>query len=161
SLSALDDLTRRVEVTLGSMLAHSRVALLEQDAGFRSCLPEGQDRLLVYRNLDTSSLATMFPFSSSTLTMEHGVLYGIARHNHSPVIFDPFDETLENANAVVFAKSGAGKSYFTKLMALRNLLVGVDFLVIDPEDEYRSLCAAVGGQYVRLASSSGQHLNPF
>jgi conjugal transfer ATP-binding protein TraC len=161
SLPALDDLTRRVESTLGGMLAQSRVAILEQDAGFRSCLPEGQDRLLVYRNLDTSSLATMFPFSSSTLTMERGVLYGIARHNHSPVIFDPFDESLENANAVVFAKSGAGKSYFTKLMALRNLLVGVDFLVIDPEDEYRTLCTAVGGQYVRLASSSGQHLNPF
>jgi type IV secretory pathway VirB4 component len=161
TLAALDDLTRRVEVTLHGMLARSRVAILEQDSGLRSCLPEGQDRLLVYRNLDTSSLATTFPFSSSTLSMERGVLYGIARHNHSPVIFDPFDPSLENANAVVFAKSGAGKSYFTKLMALRNLLVDVDFLVIDPEDEYRTLCAAVGGQYVRLASSSGQRLNPF
>jgi type IV secretory pathway VirB4 component len=161
SLAALDDLTRRVEVMLDGMLAHSRVAILEQDAGFRSCLPEGQNYLLVYRNLDTSSLATTFPFTSSTLAMERGVHYGIAKHNRSPVIFDPFDESLENANAVVFAKSGAGKSYFTKLMALRNLLVGVDFLVIDPEDEYRSVCAAVGGQYVRLASSSGQHLNPF
>src|SRR5581483_10574040 len=161
SLAALDDLTRRVEVTLDGMLAHSRITILEQDAGFRSCLPEGQNYLLVYRNLDTSSLATTFPFTSSTLALERGVHYGIAKHNHSPVIFDPFDESLENANAVVFAKSGAGKSYFTKLMALRNLLVGVDFLVIDPEDEYRSLCAAVGGQVVRLASTSGQHLNPF
>src|SRR5205085_669663 len=108
-----------------------------------------------------SSLATAFPFTSSTLAMEHGVHYGVAKHNHSPVIFDPFDESLENANLVVFAKSGAGKSYFTKLMALRNLLVGVDFLVIDPEDEYRAVCAAVDGQYVRLASSSGQRMNPF
>jgi conjugal transfer ATP-binding protein TraC len=161
SLPALDELTRRVEVTLDGMLAHSRVAILEQDAGFRSCLPEGHDELVVYRNLDTRSLATTFPFASSTLAMERGVHYGIARHNHSPVIFDPFDESLENANAVIFAKSGAGKSYFTKLMALRNLLVGVEFLIVDPEDEYRSLCAAVGGQVVRLASSSGQHLNPF
>src|SRR6266568_8989458 len=161
TLTALDALTRRVEATLHGMLARSRVAILEQDGGLRSCLPEGLDRLLVYRNLDTSSLATTFPFSSSSLSMERGVLYGIARHNHSPVIFDPFDPSLENANAVVFAKSGAGKSYFTKLMALRNLLVDVDFLVIDPEDEYRTLCAAVGGQYVRLAGSSGQRLNPF
>ena len=161
SLASLDDLTRRVEVTLDGMLAHSRVAIFEQDAGFRSCLPEGQDHLLVSRNLDTSSLATTFPFSSSTLTMERGVLYGIAKHNASPVIFDPFDPSLENANAVVFAKSGAGKSYFTKLMALRSLLFGVDFLVIDPEDEYRTLCDAIGGQYIRLASSSGQYLNPF
>jgi type IV secretory pathway VirB4 component len=161
SRAALDDLTRRIETTLAGMLAHSRVALLEQDAGFRSCLPAGRDELLVYRNLDTSSLATLFPFASSSLAMERGVLYGIALHNHAPVIVDPFDESLENANLVVFAKSGAGKSYFTKLMALRNLLVGVDFLVIDPEDEYRALCTAVDGQYIRLASSSRQHLNPF
>ncbi|HVA87052.1 MAG TPA: DUF87 domain-containing protein [Candidatus Saccharimonadales bacterium] len=161
SLAALDDLTRRVEVTLGGMLAQSRVAILEQDSGFRTCLPAGQDLLRVHRNLDTSSLATMFPFASTTLTMERGVLYGIARHNHAPIIVDPFDDSLENANLVVFAKSGAGKSYFTKLMALRNLLADVDFLVIDPEDEYRALCTAVDGQYVRLANSAGQHLNPF
>jgi len=161
SLAALDALTRKVELTLGGMLAHARTAILEQGTAFQSCLPQGQDQLLLYRNLDTSSVATMFPFSSSSLTMERGVLYGIARHNHSPVIVDPFDESLENANMVVFATSGAGKSYFTKLMALRNLLLGVDFLVIDPEDEYRALCTAVDGQYVRLASSSAQHLNPF
>ncbi len=161
SLAALEDLTRRVEAVLDGMLAHARVAVLEQDSGFRSCLPQGQDGLMLYRNLDTSSLATTFPFASSTLSMERGVLYGIAHHNHSPVLFDPFDASLENANAVVFATSGAGKSYFTKLMALRNLLVGVDFLVIDPEDEYRTLCGVVGGQMVRLASSSAQHLNPF
>ncbi|HZU12198.1 MAG TPA: DUF87 domain-containing protein [Chloroflexota bacterium] len=161
SLGALDALTRKVELTLGSMLAHTRTAILEQDTAFQSCLPQGQDRLLLYRNLDTSSVATMFPFSSSSLTMERGVLYGIATHNHSPVIVDPFDESLENANMVVFATSGVGKSYFTKLMALRNLLLGVDFLVIDPEDEYRGLCQAVEGQYIRLASTSSQHLNPF
>jgi conjugal transfer ATP-binding protein TraC len=161
SPAALDGLTGRVEAALAGMLAQSRVALLEQDQGFRSCLPQGQDRLLACRNLDSGSLATMFPFSSGTLTMGRGTLYGIARHNHSPVLFDPFDESMDNANMVVFAKSGAGKSYFTKLMALRNLLAGVDFVVIDPEDEYRTLCTAVDGQYLRLASSSSQHLNPF
>ncbi len=159
--AALDDLTRRVEATIGSMLAHSRVALLEQDSAFRSCLPLGLNDLLVHRNLDTSSLATLFPFTSSSLTMERGVLYGIALHNHSPVIVDPFDASLENANLVVFAKSGAGKSYFTKLTALRNLLLGVDFLIVDPENEYQALCTAVDGQMIRLASSSPQHLNPF
>lgn len=161
TLPALDDLTRRVESTLDGMLARSRIAIFEQDGGFHSCLPEGQNRLHVYRNLDTSSLATAFPFASSTLTMQRGVLYGIARHNHSPVIVDPFDPSLENANMVVFAKSGAGKSYFTKLTALRCLLLDIDFMVIDPEDEYRTICDAVGGQYIRLASASIQHLNPF
>jgi len=112
SLTTLDDLTRRVEVTLDGMLAHSRVAILEQDAGFRSCLPEGQDHLLVSRNLDTSSLATTSHSRRATLTMERGCSTG-SRNTTLAVIFDPFDPSLENANAVVFAKSGAGKSYFT------------------------------------------------
>jgi conjugal transfer ATP-binding protein TraC len=161
SRPALDDLTRRVEVTLDGLLAHSRVAVFEQDGGFRSCLPQGLDELLVHRNLDTSSLATCFPFASSSLSMETGVLYGVAAHNHAPVIFDPFDASLENANSVVFAKSGAGKSYFTKVTALRLMLLGVNFLVVDPEGEYRALTDAVGGQNVRLAVASPHRINPF
>jgi type IV secretory pathway VirB4 component len=93
--------------------------------------------------------------------MERGVLYGVAARAQSPVIIDPFDPSLENANLAVFAMAGAGKSYFVKLMALRNLLAGVDFLIIDPEDEYRAVCQAAGGQYIRLASSSAHRLNPF
>src|SRR5919197_4982690 len=93
----LDDLTRRVETTLDGMLAHSRVAILEQERGFRACLPEGRDELLAYRNLDTSSLVTTFPFTSSTLSMERGVLYGVATRWQAPVIVDPFDPSLENA----------------------------------------------------------------
>ncbi|HET6315556.1 MAG TPA: ATP-binding protein, partial [Chloroflexota bacterium] len=158
---ALDDLTRRVESTLDGMLAHSRVAILEQERGFQACLPHGRDELLVYRNLDTSSLVTMFPFASSTLSMEGGVLYGVATRSQTPVIVDPFDATLENANLAVFAVAGAGKSFFVKLMALRNLLAGVEFLIVDPENEYRALCEAVGGQYIRLASTSQHRLNPF
>jgi type IV secretory pathway VirB4 component len=161
SLAELDALTRRVEGLLGGMLAQSRIALLEQDVGFHACLPAGQDRLLRSRNLDTTSLAMMFPFAGNALTMERGILYGIAIPSHTPVILDPFDASLENANLVIFAKSGAGKSYFTKLLAIRSLLAGTEFLVIDPEDEYRTLAAAVGGQAIRLASSSEQHLNPF
>lgn len=157
----LDDLTRRVETTLDGMLAHSRVAILEQERAFRACLPTGHDELLAYRNLDTSSLATTFPFTSGSISMERGVLYGVATRSQSPVIVDPFDASLENANMAVFAMAGAGKSYFVKLMALRNLLAGVDFLVVDPEDEYGQVCQAADGQYVRLAGSSAHHLNPF
>ncbi len=157
----LDDLTRRVETTLDGMLAHSRVAILEQERAFRACLPTARDELLAYRNLDTTSLATTFPFTSGSLSMERGVLYGVATRSQSPVIVDPFDASLENANLAVFAMAGAGKSYFVKLMALRNLLAGVDFLIVDPEDEYGQVCQAAEGQYVRLASSSAHHLNPF
>jgi len=161
SQRALDDLTRRVETTLDGMLAQSRVAILEQERAFRACLPTAGDELLAYRNLDTGSLATTFPFTSSSLSMERGVLYGVATRSQSPVIVDPFDASLENANLAVFAMAGAGKSYFVKLMALRNLLCGVDFLVVDPEDEYGAVCQVAEGQYVRLASTSAHHLNPF
>ncbi len=157
----LDEITRRTEAILDGMLAQSRVAYLEQEGGLRACLPLADDRLLAYRNLDTSSLATTFPFSAHTLSMARGVFYGVARHGQAPVIVDPFDASLENANTAVIATSGAGKSYSTKLIALRHHLLGVDVLVVDPEDEYRRLCAAVGGQYVPLSATAPARLNPF
>jgi len=158
---ALDELTRRVEAVLGSMLASSRAALYEMLPGFLSCLPAGQDHLGRCRNLDTTSVATMIPFSSSALSMKRGVLYGVSVHNSSLVIFDPFSRELENANKVVFAKSGAGKSYACKVEALRALMLGIEYYVIDPEDEYRRVSDAVGGQHVRLAGTSAHRINPF
>ena len=159
--AALDDLTRRVEAALGGMLASSRPALYEMLPGLLSCLPAGQDHLGRRRNLDTTSAATMIPFTSSHLSMERGILYGLSVHNNSLVVFDPFSRELENANKVVFAKSGAGKSYACKVEALRALMLGIEYYVIDPEDEYRRVCDAVGGQYIRLSGTSSHHINPF
>ena len=99
-----------VEGALGGMMAGARAALYEMLPGLLSCLPAGQDYLGRRRNLDTSSVATMIPFTSSHLAVERGLLYGENVHNHSLVIFDPFGAEQENANKVVFAKSGAGKS---------------------------------------------------
>jgi len=161
SATGLDDLHRRVETALGGMMASSRAALFEMLPGFLSCLPAGRDYLGRYRNLDTTSLATMIPFTSSHLSMQSGVLYGISVHNNSLVVFDPFSRELENANKVVFAKSGAGKSYACKVEALRALMRGVEYYIIDPENEYSRICDAVGGQYVRLSGSSPHHINPF
>ena len=157
----LDERTRRVEVLLDGMLAHSRRTLWEQERGFRSCLPEGRDQLLVARNLDTSALAATLPFVGSSLAMEQGLLYGVSVRSQTPVILDPFDQLLDNANMVVAAPAGSGKSFFVKLLALRALCAGTDFVVIDPEDEYRAVAAAAGGQVVRLAASSPHRLNPF
>jgi len=159
--AGLEDLARRVEAALGGMLGSCRPALYEMLPGFLSCLPAGQDHLGRCRNLDTSSAATMIPFTSSHLSMERGILYGVSVHNNSLVIFDPFSRELENANKVVFAKSGAGKSYACKVEVLRALMLGIEYYVIDPEDEYRRVCEAVGGQYIRLAGSSPHHINPF
>jgi conjugal transfer ATP-binding protein TraC len=161
SPAALDHLTQRVESALGGMLASSRPALYEMLPGFLSCLPAGQDHLGRCRNLDTTSAATMIPFTSSHLSMERGILYGVSAHNNSLVIFDPFSRELENANKVVFAKSGAGKSYACKVEALRSLMLGVEYYVIDPEDEYGRICEAVDGQFIRLAGTSPHRINPF
>jgi type IV secretory pathway VirB4 component len=117
STSGVDDLHRRVETALGGMMASSRAALFEMLPGFLSCLPAGRDYLGRYRNLDTTSAATMIPFTSSHLSMQAGILYGISVHNNSLVIFDPFSRELENANKVVFAKSGAGKSFARQSVA--------------------------------------------
>jgi conjugal transfer ATP-binding protein TraC len=160
SVRQLDDLTGRLEGVLGGRLqAASRVALYEQALAFRACLPEGQDRLGHAQTLTSSALAASFPFDAGTLSMPTGILYGLSRQ--SLLIFDPFDRGLTNANSVVIAPSGAGKSFFVKLLALRNLEEGIEFFVIDPDDEYRRLCEAVGGQYVRLALASAQAINPF
>jgi hypothetical protein len=156
----LDELARRVETQLDGMLAHSRRARWEQEPGFRGCLPEGRDQLQVARNLDTSALACTLPFVGSSLSMERGVLYGISARTQEPIIVDPFDDSFDNYHLAVIAPTGSGKSYFVKLMALRNLMTRVDYLVVDPEDEYRRLADEVGGQIVRLAPSSRQQLNP-
>jgi hypothetical protein len=156
----LDEATRRVETQLDGLLVHSRVALFEQERAFRSCAPEGRDQLLVPRNLDTSSLAITLPLASSSLVMERGVLYGVAPESQSPIIIDPFDSSFLNYNLAVIAPSGSGKSYFTKLLALRHLVAGTEFLVIDPEDEYRAVAGAAGGTVVRLAAASAHRLNP-
>lgn len=157
----LDEATARMEGALGGMMAECRAAIFEMLPGLLSCLPAGQDHLGRRRNLDTSSVATMIPFTSSHLAVDRGLLYGENVHNHSLVIFDPFGADQENANKVVFAKSGAGKSYACKVEALRALLLGIEFIVIDPEDEYGRICDAVGGQMVRLSGASPHHINPF
>jgi len=144
----LDELTRRVEEQLDALLAHSRGALWEQERGFVSCLPQAQDALLVPRNLDTSALAATLPFVGPSLAMDMGMLAGVAGAGQTPVLLDPFDRSLDNANQVVIAPAGAGKSFFCKLLALRQLVNGTDCIVVDPEDEYRPLAEAVGGQVI-------------
>jgi conjugal transfer ATP-binding protein TraC len=161
TLRELDELTRRVEEQLDSLLAHSRRALWEQERGLRSCFPEARDALLVPRNLDTSALAATLPFVGASLAMDNGMLVGVARVGQTPVLLDPFDRSLDNANQVVVAPAGAGKSFFCKLLMLRQLINGTDCIAVDPENEYGRVAEATGGQVIRLAASSGHRINPF
>lgn len=155
----LERISRQVESTLASLLIITKHTTLQMEDGFKSTLPIGQDPLMVTRNMDTTSLATTFPFTSSELTANQGILYGINEYNDSLVIFDRF--SLENANSVIFAKSGAGKSYMVKLEALRSLMFGTEIIVIDPENEYKNLCEAVGGEMISFGFNSQTKINPF
>jgi len=158
SLEELNKVTKEVTSTLGSLLIIAKHATLQMEDGFKSTVPTCIDKLMITRNMDTTSLATTFPFTSSELTANEGVLYGINEHNDSLIIFDRF--SLENANSVIFAKSGAGKSYLVKLETLRSLMFGTEIIVIDPEAEYKVLAEAVGGEYITLAFKANQKLIP-
>lgn len=159
SKEELDSVTKNLQSTLGSIMIVSKKTTLQMDEGFKTTLPMGTDKLLITRNMDTTSLATTFPFTSSELTMETGIVYGINEHNDSLVIFDRFK--MPNANMVIFAQSGAGKSYTVKLEIIRQLMFGVEVLVLDPEHEYEELTTEMNGEYVNFTFSSDVKINPF
>ena len=159
SLDELDKLTQEIESLFGSKLIYTKNGYYQAEQGFNSTLPLGNDELMITYNMNTSPIAASFPFISSDLTSDGGILYGINRHNNSLILFDRF--SLQNANAVVFATSGAGKSYAIKLEIIRSLMMGVDVIVIDPEMEYKHLSDAVGGTYINVSLASPAKVNPF
>ncbi len=150
---------QKIETILGQQMVYSKVANAQQEQGLNSIMPQCADQLQIRRNMNTGAISTSFPFTSADLTQDKGILYGINMHNNGLVIFDRF--SLENANMVVFAKSGAGKSFTVKLEALRSMMTGAEIIIIDPENEYQKLSDAVGGAYVRLSLNSDVRINPF
>jgi type IV secretory pathway VirB4 component len=159
SQDELEFVTNKVESLLGQQLLYSKPATSQQEQGFNSTVPQFSDQLQIRRNFNTGALSTSFPFTSADLTQENGILYGVNMHNSGLVIFDRF--SLENGNSVVFAKSGAGKSFTVKLEALRSMMFGTEVFIIDPENEYQRMAEAVGGAYVRLSLNSPTRINPF
>ena len=159
SMEELDRLSDQIEDIFGSRLVYSKRAYYQSEQGFNSTLPLCNDELYITFNMNSSPVASSFPFISSELTSDKGILYGINRHNNSLILFDRF--SLPNANSVVFATSGAGKSYTIKLEVLRSLMMGTDVIIIDPEYEYKHLSEAVGGTYINISLSSESKINPF
>jgi len=159
SLDELGFVQHKVETIFGQQMVFSKVASSQQEQGLNSTIPQMSDQLQIRRNMDTGAISTSFPFTSADLTQENGILYGINMHNNGLVIFDRY--SLENANMVVFAKAGAGKSFTVKLEALRSMMTGCEVIIIDPENEYKKLCDAVGGSYIRLSLNSNTRINPF
>ncbi len=159
SLNELNKLTTILETVMASRLFYLKTATFQQLEGLQSILPRGQNQLQQNRNLDSSSAALTFPFVSSELVQESGILYGINKSNNSLVIVDRF--SLNNANSIIFAQSGSGKSYTAKVEILRQLMQGTRVIVIDPEREYKQLASSVKGTYIRLSSTSKEKINPF
>lgn len=159
SLEELNKLEEQINSLLEARLIYVKPAIFQQIEGFSSTLPLCQDKLSVNTPFNSGPASSFFPFASMDLTSEQGILYGINRHNNSLIIFDRF--SLENANSVVFAKAGAGKSFSIKLEILRSLMMGIDVLVIDPENEYEKLARSVGGSFFRISLTSDSSLNPF
>jgi conjugal transfer ATP-binding protein TraC len=159
SMDELEFVSHKIESMLGQQLVYSKPASAQQEQGLNSTIPQFMDQLQIRRNMNTGAISTSFPFTSADLSDDHGILYGINMHNSGLVLFDRF--SLENGNSVVFAKSGAGKSFTVKLEALRSLMMGTEIFIIDPENEYQRMSEAVGGAYVKLSLSSPTRINPF
>lgn len=159
SLEDLETASKKLTSTLASILILAKTATLQMEDGFKTTLPMGQDRLYITRNMDTTSLASTFPFTSAMLTQDKGVLYGINQQNGSLIVFDRY--SLENANEVVLGKSGAGKSYLIKLEVLRQLMFGAEVIIVDPEGEYEQLATSLGGEFLSFTPSSPMKINPF
>src|SRR4030042_1380404 len=155
----LKDIETTLRSILESRLIYIKPALYQQNEGFNSTSPYGLDQLSVHTSMDTGALSSTFPFVSFDLSSSEGILYGVNMHNNSLILFDRF--SLENANSIVFAKSGSGKSYAIKLEILRSLMLGVDIIILDPENEYKTLADAVGGSFLNMSLSSENHINPF
>jgi len=159
SEEGLNKIGKDIETILAGRNVLQKQSYLRAEQWFISTGPFAKDELWVYRNISTGGLSTTFPFSSSTLSHDDGILYGVNTHNNSLILFDRFKS--ENANMVVFAKSGSGKSFAVKLEILRTLMLGTDVIVIDPENEYRPLVDTVGGSYLDVSLNSNERINPF
>ena len=159
TLADLENASKNLASTLSSILLITKTTTLQMEDGFKSTIPIGLDKLYIARNMDTTSLASTFPFVSATLTQDKGIMYGINQQNGSLIIFDRF--SLENANEIVLGKSGAGKSYLIKLEALRQFMFGTEVIIIDPEGEYEALSKTLGGEYVSFTPSEPIKINPF
>lgn len=159
SVKELDDTESKIKSTLDGQLIYSKQATFRMKEGFFSTMPLNDDQLEVHTALNTEPISSLFPFVSYDLTRDKGILYGINTHNNSLVLFDRFE--MENANMVIFGKSGGGKSYYTKLEILRSLMFGTQVFVIDPENEYKFLSDTVGGTSVKISIASPHHINPF
>ncbi|OGZ34836.1 MAG: conjugal transfer protein TraC [Candidatus Portnoybacteria bacterium RIFCSPHIGHO2_01_FULL_39_19] len=159
SVEKLNEAEEQIDSLFSAKMVYIKPALFQQDLGINSTFPLGNNYLFITNSMNTGPLSTIFPFTSSNLSSDKGILYGINRHNNSLIIFDRF--SMENGNTVIFGKSGSGKSYGVKVEILRSLMFGTDIIVIDPENEYQYLAETTDGAFFKISLNSKHHINPF
>jgi hypothetical protein len=165
---ALADEVAALRSLAASLLLDAKHTTYRSLQGWVSTLPMGLDLIGMRRTFDTSALSAAFPFTSpdlpaadpTSVAAPSGVLYGYNVGSQGLVHWDRFGQGMHNHNSVILGRSGAGKSYLVKLELLRSLYRGIEIAVVDPEDEYARLAAAVGGTYVHLGARDVR-LNPF
>lgn len=159
TLEEIKKLEYKIVSTFERSLITVKTPMFEQTKLWRSISPLSKNFMGITFAMNTSPASAFFPFISPDLTSDEGIMYGLNLHNNTLVIFDRFD--LENHNSTIFARSGSGKSYAAKLELLRSIMLGVNVLIIDPENEYQSLADAVGGTTFKISLTSKDSINPF
>lgn len=157
----LREISKKLEQKISGYGIRIKPTSQRMDEAQIASLPLCIDELDIPRSMITNSIAGGFPFISGDLIESTGILYGANLHTGSLIIFDRFAHKLPNANSIILATSGAGKSFATKLEILRYLMLGIEVIVIDPENEYKALCEKVNGTYLNISINAPYHINPF
>ena len=156
----------KIEGILQSKGLQTRRTNFRQEQLFISCLPlmENKEELKIIgkRNILTSGLISTYPFISSSIVEEEGIYVGNNMYNNSLILIDRYNTNkYKNANMCIFGTSGAGKSFYTKLLILRNTLLGIEQYVIDPEREYNNIAQNLGGTIIKIGPTSENYINIF
>ena len=162
----LEYLLNKIEGIIQSKGMQVRRAYFREEQAFKSCLPffinDNDIKLIAKRNVLTSGLICTYPFISSSIFDENGIFVGTNIYNNSLIFIDRYNTSkYKNANMCVFGTSGAGKSFYIKLMVLRFRLLGIEQYIIDPDREYTKLCDNLNGTLIKIGPTSSTYINIF
>ena len=165
-IKEVDNTLNKIEGILESKGLHTRRAFFRQEQAYRACMPLMENNKLLKevskRNVLTSGLVCTYPFISSAIFDDTGIFIGINIYNNSLIFIDRYNtQKYKNANMCIFGTSGAGKSFYTKLLILRYRLLGIEQYIIDPEREYNHLCENLNGTLLKIGPGSDTYINVF
>lgn len=156
----------KIEEILQNSGLKSKKSYFRQEQTILANLPLNKNnydiKRAVKRNILTDGIKGTYPFITSTIYDEQGILYGTDINNNSLIIIDKFDrEKYKNSNTCIFGSSGSGKSYFTKIQVLRNYILNINQYIIDPEREYEKISKSLNGSLIKIGPASKTYINIF